>query len=131
MNVNDVCTHDHLVAEVHSAKALAMLLPPDANGSSEGVRTLGLEDTLEALKRRSPPIREGDLENPSELKRCVLYATLMRLEFAATTSAGEGDVHWAKYKRYRDCLDAEINGFTPTLSGGALGAPFSIAVDRA
>lgn len=130
IDIETVCTHQNLVDEVHSARALNLLLPSDAAGSSTAIRTLALNDTMRALKRRMPPILAADLEDVTELSQAVLYGTLMRLEFAALTGANETDVHWAKYKRYRDLYDAEIDGLTPTLSGGSTGAPMSISTER-
>lgn len=128
--IDDVCSHDDLVDEVHSAEALAELLPRSANGSSQTVRETTLRRVLSALKRRAPPILETDLTNPAELRDAVVYGTLESLHMASLTTSAEGDVHWAKYKIYRDRYSDEINGMTLTVTGGSTAAPFSISLER-
>lgn len=129
-DVDAVCTHDQLVAEVHSPEALRQLLPPSANGDSHAIRALAYSDVVRALARRMPPIREDDLDDPTELQNAVVLGTLKRLHFAAITTAAEGDVHWAKYKQYQDEFESEINGISPSVSGGSEGGAFSFSLER-
>lgn len=130
INVDDVCTHAQLVNHVLSARALAELLPDEARGSSATARQNALDLVVSALKRRSPPIRESDIEDPSDLRQAVILGTMRELHFAAITSAAEGDRHWAKWKHYRDRFDDEISGMTITVEGGVEGAPASFSVER-
>ncbi len=128
--IDSVCTHDDLVNELHSPEALNELLPRSANGSSAGVRTKILGRVLSALKRRMPPITESDLNDPTELRDAVLYGTLEDLHMAGLTTSAEGDVHWAKYKIYRDKFSEEISGMTLTVCGGSTAGPMSFSLER-
>lgn len=130
INVDDVCTHDELVAHVLSARALAELLPDEARGSSAQVRRNALDDVLAALRRRSPPIRESDLDDPTDLRMAVILCAMRELHFAGIVTAAEGDRHWAKWKAYRDRFDSEIGGMDLRVSGGSEGAPSSFSVER-
>lgn len=130
INVDDVCTHAELVAHVLSARALAELLPDEARGSSTQARQNALDAVLSALRRRSPPIRESDLDDVTDLKQAVILGTMRELHFAGIVTASEGDRHWAKWKSYRDRFDDEISGMSVSVGGGSEGAPSSFSVER-
>lgn len=130
ISIDDVCTHAELVAHVLSSRALAELLPDEARGSSTQARQNALDAVLAALRRRSPPIRESDIDDVSDLRTAVILGAMRELHFAAIVTASEGDRHWAKWKTYRDRFDDEISGMDIRVGGGAEGAPSSFSVER-
>lgn len=126
MDIEQVCTHAHLDAELKGK--LERLLPAAYQGSTVRVREEALRRVIQALSRRTPPILEGDLSVPSELRDAVLYTVAEELYREAITSPDSP--HAIQWKVYRERANAEINGLMPTLSGDARGAPFSFSLER-
>lgn len=115
---NDIelyCTHADLIDELGGgARKLARLLGPDADSTI--VREQSLRDLLKALRRRTPPITESMLTDPTQLKDAVALGTLMRLYRAAITA--ENDVHDLLYRDFKKRFEAEVAGIQVTVSDG-------------
>lgn len=114
-DVDLYCTHSDLADELGGSRKLARLVPPDATDATELVRAQALRDVLKALARRTPPITEAMISDPTELKDAVALGALMRLYRAAITA--EGDVHDVLYRDFRRRFEAEVQGLTVTISG--------------
>lgn len=126
IDVENVCTHGDLDAEVKGK--LDRLLPSSYGGSSRPVRDVALRRVLAALTRRTPPIREGDLQNPSELKDAVAFCAAEELYREAIT--GPDSVHAIQWRAYRDKANLELTSMAPTLQGDLRGAVLSFSVER-
>lgn len=129
IDVDDVCTHEQLADEIGGTEELENVLPTSFAGSSEKPRQKALDDVLKALSRRTPPIRESDLQYVTELRDAVTYGALERIYRAATT--GPDSPFSALARHYERKFQAETLGLTPTLAlDGARGSAFSIAMER-
>jgi hypothetical protein len=125
IDIELVCTHQHLIDELGSAKRLNNVLPVELGGDTTSIREAALEDVLIALGRRRPPVHATDLVHPEELRRAVLYQTLERL-FGAAQHLDEGA--WgAQRTRYEKRLRAELQGLAPTIRDG-MRAPSGIGI---
>jgi len=114
---NDIdlyCTHGDLADEVGGARKLAKLIPPDdVDDATSLVRTQALRDVYKALKRRTPPVFESQITDPSELKDAVAYGALMRLYRSAMTTPD--DVNASLFREYRGHFETEILSMRLTL----------------
>lgn len=126
MDIESVCTHSQLDDELKNK--LDRLLPPSFSGDSTVIRTKALERVLKYLARRTPPIREGDISSPSELRDAVLYCAAEELYREAITSPDS--VHVIQWRAYRDRANDELTSMNPTLSDGQRGASFSWSSER-
>jgi hypothetical protein len=127
ISVGSVATDADLVNELGGAAALANILPADW-ADAEQARTLALEDVIESLRRRSPPVAENDLANVTQLRRAVTYGALERLYRMAMH--GVDDVYAVQRKLYDTRFNAEVAGLSPLLLGGARGSVGSIGIAR-
>ena len=119
MNVETVLTHDQLAADyVMGVAALANLLPQSFNGSTDGPRAEALRLTLKSLARRTPPVYEDTLSDPTELRDAVAYGTLEIIYGAAMANAGPDSIFAMKRKLYDDRFKAELQGLAPSVSEG-------------
>lgn len=97
LDVNTIATDAHLADEVGSER-LTKLQPKVADRDAR--RAKALEDVLEALKGRSPPIYWNTLSDPTELKSAVVYRTLWLLCRDARAVAGDTwDILAADFER--------------------------------
>lgn len=127
IDVNLVATDADLVNELGGADTLANILPAGwTNG--EPARVLALEDVIESLRRRSPPVLDNDLSIVSQLRRAVTYGALERMYRIGMHSAD--DVFAVQQKLYEKRFNAEVLGLSPTLQGGARGSVGSIGLSR-
>lgn len=127
INISLVATDADLATELGGAAALANILPADWTDATQA-RQLALGDVLESLRRRSPPVLEGDLALVSQLKRAVTYGALERLYRMAMHS--NDDVHAVQRKLYDERFRSEVLGLSPTLNGGNRGSVGSIGISR-
>jgi hypothetical protein len=119
MNVETVLTHDQLAnAPGLGPAALANILAKSFGGSSATVREEALRLTLKTLSRRSPPIWEESISDPTELRDAVMYGALEIIYGAAMTTAGVDSIFAMKRKTYDDRFKAELQGLQPTVSDG-------------
>lgn len=133
---NDVdlyCTHSDLVDELGSARKLAKLVPPDSPSEPESadltkpVREQSLRDVLKALRRKTPPILEAQISDPTQIKDAIAYGALMRLYRAAMT--GPDDVNAELFRHFKKRFESELGGLNLTVDNGAV-APTSVKVWR-
>lgn len=94
--VDTIATDDDLVAEVASRARLERAMPSVTQ--RDAIRAAALDDVLNALLTRSPPVLPEQLGAPAELKRAVVYRALAKIFMAAV--AVEGDVHHVLSKNY-------------------------------
>ena len=127
--IDDICTHDDLIALVGSEGQLNNLIAGDWGGSSEFVRREALEDVLRSLKRRVPPISDTDLSNaPEDLGRAVGYRALASLYLKGVTSK---DDHFdVKRKYYAQMADDCLSGLSPQTPSGIAPSGISIRMER-
>jgi hypothetical protein len=100
----------------------------DWTGSSKHARQYALNRSLEALRRRNPPLTFSDLVFPQELNDAIKYGAAEHLYQLAMT--GPGDVHDAQRKIWEDKFDREMSGLILTLSGGDTVPAGSISAER-
>lgn len=124
-------THADLVREVGSERRLRALLPavPDVlTDPTRGARQAALRDIFKSLARRTPPVYESDISIPGELTDAVVYGTLMRLYFGATTV--KEDTNWLHYEEYKSKFESEVTNLRITVSDAASLDTFSIPMFR-
>lgn len=126
--IDDVCTEADLEQEVGGSAVLQSLIPSEWSGSAQKAREDALDDVVRALRRRTPPIREADLADVTELKMAVKFGALERLYRLAMTTSGS--VHAEHRRLYSDRFSDEVNGLSPTLTDDTRGAVMSIAFHR-
>lgn len=91
-------------------------------------RQLGLNDVLEHLAARTPPIREADLSVVSELKRAVVYRALERICRNAITA--DGDAWSVRARTYHTEYEGAIARLKPTVNGSSTGSPTGFSYSR-
>lgn len=129
LDVDDVCTHEDLAAEVGGSNELDNLTPDEYEGNSKPMRERALRDTLKALARRTPPILEVQLADPTDLREAVIYGTLAHL-YRMGMSTTDG-VHGTKHDIYNKKFESEVLGLNPSLSTtGARANAYSIQISR-
>lgn len=126
MDVETVCTHDQLALELRGK--LERLLPAEYGGDTSELRSSALSVVLASLAKRTPPIREGDLAVPAELRMAVVYTCAEELYREAIT--GPDSVHVIQWRHFRDRAANEVNTLMPTLTGGLRGAAYSGTMER-
>lgn len=76
LSVDNICTDDDLLSRAGAAR-LKQAKPDIAERNS--ARATALREVLLALQGRSPPIRESDLVDPTEMRDVVTYRALQIL----------------------------------------------------
>lgn len=127
MNVNVVATREDLANELLSEDALVNVCA-DSTKVQLALQN-ALNDALAKLKLRKPPITEGMLSDPSELRSIVINGALRRLHEGNITT-GVDDRNSILAKRYSTREKDELQALTPTVGSAVLGPPGSIAVHR-
>lgn len=128
MDADDITTDEDLGDEADGTVAVKNVLPKEWAGSAKKARQAALDDVLRMLGRRVPPILEGDLAKPEELKTAVVYGALERIFRGAISEAG--DIFDVLCKKYEKKYGAELLGLAPTVSGDSRANPYSIAMHR-
>lgn len=132
INVNDVCTDADLIEEIGSPEALSNLLARSLDNDSTPARRAAMNDVLRMLSRRSPPIRDVDIVDPTELRAAVAYGALTRLYRQAMTTADS--VFAVHAKTYSNQFEDEVAGLRPRvadLDGESVSASaFSFGTER-
>jgi hypothetical protein len=105
LSVDDICTDADLVSELGGDvgrldRAMKLTAARDA------MRTSALQDVVDSLSTRSPPVLEGDLTTPTQLKRAVCYRALSKIFLAGI--AIDGDVHSILSARYEREFQAAV-----------------------
>jgi hypothetical protein len=106
INVDSVATDQDLIDEMGGSEKLVSTLRTQA--ARDGYRANAWSDVVGALATRSPPVRESDLVDPTELKMAVVYRVLSKACFQAATSAKEEDVFHARALRYANEYKAAV-----------------------
>lgn len=125
--VDTVATDGDLYAEVAGASWLASAMPKGET-SFVSARSRALEDVLDHLRNRTPPIRESDIAIPAELRRAVVYRALQIICRNAMT--GEGDVWYVRARDFGREYEGAIARLRPTVGGGLVGTPISFTISR-
>lgn len=100
IDVETVCT-DAQLDEYLGGKLLASVnLMPVGWDDASPARAFALRRTLQSLGRRSPPIREGDISDPTQLFDAVVFGACARLYDLGMTSGGDSEVFYMQAKRY-------------------------------
>lgn len=130
-DVDTVATDEDLAGELLGLEALENLRPNDWS-DCKPARQAAFDKVLDGLRGHTPPVREADLSDVTELRLAVIYGALAQLYFAGITSGDPEAVYTAKHRHYRDEFRSAVNSLRPTVGGGAqIAAPASIRVHRA
>lgn len=70
LDVDDICTEADVLTKISAAK---MQTAKKLQADRDALRATALDDVLEVLKNRTPPVYESDLAAPTELKDPVAY----------------------------------------------------------
>jgi hypothetical protein len=130
IDVNDVCTHSQLDVFLGGHLTANQRLQPQAWDDSEPARQYALDRIVNALKRRTPPILEADLQDVTELRLACQLGAAEHLHMLASSGGGDAELFAFKAKAYGKQFEDELNGLSPTLRGGARGSSCSFAVVR-
>lgn len=123
--VNDIVTDSDLSEEIGEDQ-FAILTPKVNDGLR--ARQLTLNDLLDKLKNRVPPIHEANLIELEELRIPCVYGAVARL-YRKNMTTGD-DVFTAKAVLYMKDYDRRVQDLRPTVTGGRIGAPSSIRTFR-
>lgn len=100
INIESVCTDAQLDEYLGGRLNATLNLMPSAWDDALPARAFALRRTLQALGRRSPPILEGDISDPTQLHDAVLFGACARIYELAMTAGGESEVFYLQAKRY-------------------------------
>ncbi len=130
IDVDTVCTDADLDEFLGGQLSSGQHLMPKAWVSAEPARQYALDRVMAALARRTPPIREADLADKTELRVAVLFGAAEHLHMLSASSGSDAELFAFKAKEFGKRFDAEVNGLTPTLVGGLRGSTYSFAISR-
>jgi hypothetical protein len=130
IDVDDVCTESQLDEFLGGQLGGNQHLRPQAWTSAEPARQYALDRVVNALKRRTPPILEADLQDVTELRLAVKLGAAHHLYMLAASSGDSAELFAFKARDYGKEFDAEVNGLSPTLRGGARGSTYSFSIAR-
>jgi hypothetical protein len=127
LDVDTIATDADLIAEVSSKARLDRAMPDVAQ--RDAIRARALQDVVDALATRSPPLRDTDLANPTELKQPVVNRSLSKIILSAV--AVDGDVHSTLHRAYeREYQAAVRRSFTLAPDGAAGSSGFTFRLER-
>jgi hypothetical protein len=127
LDVDVIATDDDLVREVASRARLDRAIKDVAQ--RDAIRHAALQDVVDALLTRSPPLTETMLSDPVELKRAVVYRSLAKIFLAAI--AVDGDVHTTLNRNYEREYQAAVRArFTTVPDGLPSTGGFSVRLER-
>jgi hypothetical protein len=127
IDVDTVCTDADLEGYALGAQALQTLCPEEwlttdeTKKTAKPARQQALNIVMTKLLRRSPPVTEDDIEEPTELKVVVAYGSMWLLYMGAATS--EGSPNFKRAEAYRKLFDAELDALLPTVDEDGDGEP--------
>lgn len=131
INLDDVCTHAQLDEFLGGQLTAGQsLLPRQWAGDSSPARQHALDRVMGALRKRNPPVREGDLADVGELRFAVTYGAAAHIYRLGMAAAGDAAVFDAQARAYDRMFDDELLGLSPTLSGGLAGGSLTISIER-
>ncbi len=123
--VGSIVTDSDLSEEVGDGE-FARIAPKTNDGLS--ARQLTLNDLLSRIKNRAPPVHETDLIELEELRIPCVYGAIARL-YRKSMTTGD-DVFSVKFKHYMGEYNRRVADLRPTVTGGRIAAPSSIATFR-
>lgn len=128
LDVDAIATDDDLVREVASKARLERANKDIAQ--RDAIRQQALQDVVDALRTRTPPVLDSMLSDPNELKRAVVYRSLSKIFLSAI--AVESDVHAVLHRAYEREYQAAVRArfSVSPMMGEASGGGFSIQVER-
>lgn len=115
LNVNDIATDADLAIEfggvdsLNSAQKLVSI--------RDAYRASALQDCIDQLSTRKPPVLPQDLTYPSELKMAVVYRALQKICARAMTQAG--DRHDMLARKYQADFTGAISRRFSVAPGGS------------
>lgn len=125
--VDDVCTDQHLINQFQGEERFKGILPK-GQVNAQAQRQIVLDRVLSRLKNRTPPIYEGELQDPTELRQTVIYGVLAELCMAAITEDGD---RWDRlFKEYKRDYSSELASLRPTVSHGHTSGPKTLTIHR-
>lgn len=130
IDIDSVCTEAQLREHLGGQTFDSLGLLPTGWASTEPARQHALEKVLTALRARTPPIRDTDLGDVTELRNAVLYGAKMHLYELAMTSAQEGALFLEKWRMARSQFTDELRALSPTLTDGLRGPAMSFSYAR-
>lgn len=122
-----VCEDVDLENEIGGSAALLALATPQL---CRQARIGALDDVIDHLRNRTPPVLEANLADVSELRIAVRDGALARLYRQNMTTGDGEDVNARKAKDYQAAFMSAVNRLRPTLSGQLKAGPASIALHR-
>lgn len=127
LDVDTIATDADLIAEVASKARLDRAMPDITQ--RDAIRARSLQDVVDALGTRSPPLRDTDLADPNELKQAVVYRSLSKIFLSAV--AVDGDVHSTLSRAYEREYQAGVRrSYTLAPSGAAGSSGFTFRLER-
>lgn len=114
ISVDDVLTEAALDEYLGGQLTATVNLMPAGWTDAEPARQWALDRVLQSLKRRTPPILEGDIADVTELRDAVIFGAASRLYDIALTSAGESEVMFHKWREYDRKFNAELSSMVIT-----------------
>ena len=123
--VADIVTDTDLSNEIGEDQFTA--LTPKVNDGLNA-RQLTLDDLLDKIRNRVPPILESNLVTLEEIRIPCVYGAIARL-YRKNMTTGD-DVFSKKAKHYQDEYNSRVQDLRPTVTGGRRAAPGSIRTFR-
>lgn len=114
IDVETVLTEAQLDAHMGGLLLSHTKILPASVANSSAIRTDILRMVLKHLARRTPPIREEDIADPTELRDAVTFGSCGRLYEIAMTSGGESEPFFYKWKAYETKFKDELNSLQVT-----------------
>ena len=127
-NVDDIATHSDLANVAGGEGELQRLLPDDWDGESTIARARAYEAVVRALQKRTPPINESDLSDPSELRDVVVDGALAFLYSLASSSPDDSFSQRSDFHRKQ--FQSELSGLSPRVIGTGRVGISTISVER-
>lgn len=126
--IENVATRQDLIDELGSLETLENLL--SATKTAEQAMQLTLNDVVDNLRNRVPPINERDLVDVGELRTAVVLGTLARLYLSNVTVGNRDDVNANKNRIFQTRYENRLAGLRPTVTFQGAGPTQSIAFSR-
>lgn len=130
VSVDDVCTEAQLTLALGGQTADSTGLLPRAWTNCAPARQSALDSVLARLRSRTPPIRDTDLADVTELRPAVIEGAKMHLYELAMSSAADGALFLEKWRIAEKRFRAEMDGLSPTLIDGLRGPARSFSFAR-
>lgn len=127
LDVTDIATSEDLANEIGGNAALDNL---GGIGVVQAALCAGLDDVVDDLRNRVPPVRESALADITELRLATMYGALERLYRQNSTTGAEDDINSKKSRDYAKMRDHAVSRLRPTLIGAVKAGPASITLHR-